>query len=540
MSRRIAVRKTRPAVVETLPEVETSGRRTSRTRKSVAPKKGGVGGRSPRRSYRPNELSEFDEVSRANNDSVVAQLFQDTGAEVLNILNSGGDIVQFLSGDSPICPLLGQNVTKGKLLGTGAMGSVYELFIPNQGTVRYAVKESNPVVRTLDDAERAEKGIATVQDIIDYAADYGLRQEIVLKYNRLAEDVDRNMLIPDKAVIHIPVFLASCVSDVSYVRFDDARLQTTVPFGSSVCDESYSELINGLIAGSFYGSGKSINFVNAFYFASCPDESAKYGRYQMTFMEQITTSLKKRLDQVAPYLDCIVLQTIHAIAVMQTQKMVHGDLHPDNVFLKLVDPLLEWRGQNVSEADFWEFSLGGSSIYLPACPYIVKLGDWGMTCKYSTPMALQDYLMSTGYQNSDGEQLIPNFYSPAYDVLYFISALFRELEYRKAHDGQVDPDDLDEDGNEIPGKPPGTIRAVSISPEIRTFLGGIFSTILGVGMPELLQARQLAFLQDGRPRLGQISSTYSYVTPSLILFNRNLLGRYMVRPEGNIIRMGEI
>ena len=487
-------------------------------------------GASSRRNFRANEESEYEEAVDAQNDSVVAELFRDTGAEVLKILDQGGDIVQYLAGDSPICPLFGKNVTKGEFLGKGERGSVYELFIPNQGTAKYAVKESEPAVTVLSARKRGELGIRTVQDLINHNLAVGVDENVTLKYNKLDLTISRATILDGPEDYYEPNFLASCVSDVSYVRFDDPRAETVVPVGSVVCDESYSELINGLIAGSFYGREKSINFVNAFYFASCPDPSTTFGRVQLTFMEQISASLKERMYEVAPYLDSIVLQTIHAIAVLQTQQIMHNDLHPGNIFLQAVDPGTTWKGQLVADAEFWEYSVGGSSFYLPACPYIVKIGDWGMTCKYSTPMALQDYVMDPGFI-VDGQAVIPNFYSPAYDLVYCIEAIFAELEFRKNNDGKPDPDD-----------PKGKIlRAAPITPEVRLFLGSLFSTILGVNVQNLAEERSLAFYKDGRPHLSKLSSQYSYITPAAVLYNRNLLGKYMTKPAGaKILRMGEL
>ena len=106
--------------------------------------------------------------------------------------------------------------------------------------------------------------------------------------------------------------------------------------------------------------------------------------------------------------------------------IVHSDLHMGNIFLERVTKDTVWNGRALSDVDYFEYTLpSGRSIYTQKIPVLVKIGDWGHGCKYSTPRILQRYVINNEYQSQDGTAQIANFYNTSYDVLMAISEMYR-------------------------------------------------------------------------------------------------------------------
>lgn len=317
-------------------------------------------------------------------NKVVKLLFGDKD-EAIDIIDTGGDLLKYLTGKQTFCPLIGTKITLEKVLGKGNYGEVFQIDFPGKGKKRYAVKRSR--VQRID----------------------------------------------------------PCSKEDSYKRFD-GKGKTIIPKGSSICEMAYSEYAISLLTGELVRDGTCINFMDVFAFSMCPNPNTNsYSQY--TFMEQINGSFRRKVGCIAEkpssrgqktgpkmtkatrkiLTDSVLIQTLFALAVLsRSYQIVHGDLHDDNIFL-VHDPDMEWNGKRITDYDYYEYKIDGKSIYIPGIPLIVKIGDFGLAVKYSAPMVGNKTTMENGYDQYDGGgPWLPNFFTPAYDTT-FVVRIFNEL-----------------------------------------------------------------------------------------------------------------
>ena len=317
-------------------------------------------------------------MSQGNQE--IIKLFFDEREETLGIINSGGDLLKYMTGNKTFCPLVGTKIILAKVLGTGAYGKVFEIDFPGRGKKKYAVKKSE-------------------------------------------------------------VYEIEPCSKKSYYKRLDGNGNTEIPKGSSICEMAYSEYAISLLLGELVRGGTCINFMDVFAFSMCKNP---FSLSQYTFMEQIDGSLRHKIGCIMEkprgdkslgkitladrhkLTNSIFIQTLFALAVIDRKyQIVHGDLHDDNIFL-VHDPDLEWKGERIGNYDYYEYRIDGVSIYIPGVPLIVKLGDFGLAVKYSAPMIGNITTMEIGFDQDDGDgPWLPNFYTPAYDTT-FVTYIFRE------------------------------------------------------------------------------------------------------------------
>jgi serine/threonine protein kinase len=222
-------------------------------------------------------------------------------------------------------------------------------------------------------------------------------------------------------------------------------------------------------------------------------------------MEMIDFSLRKMMPcilaslNVDDTLGSVFVQILHAIYKYQKiYRIVHGDLHEDNIFIEFVTENTVWKGQKVLDVDYYHYKIEEVDIFITGgrlCPFIVKIGDWGLSCKYSSPMIIQNIVLTTGYRPSSGrDPVLPNFYSSAYDVVYITKILWE------------------------------------MRPENK-FISKILAWCLGLSEPYTLSqiSDQLdaKFLQRYRPRIEKLENFFPHVSALSILKNKELMGSYI-------------
>ena len=283
--------------------------------------------------------------------------------EILRIIDTRKSIVKYLGRESTLCPLIGSEI-KLVEIGKGKGGMVFSITFPGMGDKKYVVKR--------------------------------------------LEGVN---------------FLRCQTTTKSTYGKTNGKGTITVPSKSYVCDEErYSEYVLSVLVGELYRKGECINFIDTFDFATC----LKPVSNQYIFMERIDNVLKTIADCVFTEDYSIgmraVIQLLFAIAIYQRKyKIVHGDLHLDNVFVEYVTPTTEFGGQKLAECDYFYYQIGKKTIYLPYTPFIIKIGDWGLSCKYSEPMVMNSNTMRDGYDQYEGfGPWIPNFYTETYDAVLSI------------------------------------------------------------------------------------------------------------------------
>ena len=455
-------------------------------------------------------------------------LFFNGRKETLDILDTGGDIIKYLTRLNPICPLIGTEIKLEEQLGKGSFGTVFLIEFPEKGPGRYAVKRND--IKMFKGKFAIGKTYAEgLKSFREVNWTFNVDEDAFYEFNGIANP--NEVVDASKADFYYPEFMTNtCKSGLTFPRADkDGKV--TVLKGSLVCQSSITEFIISLLAGELVRDGSSINFVDTFYFATC--RPAVNTTQQYTFMEKIDTSLKKLMGygagrtRVPPFfaqvptddeIVAIYIQTVHALAVLQNRlSIVHGDLHTDNVFIERTRPDMLWKGKKLADYDFLRLNIyGGFPLYIPVseAKYIAKLGDWGLSVKYpssESPKTIGKLeVFETGYTQSGNRAAgpwIPNFYSQSYDVAYFTARLHydrpklvfvrRVMMWILGYDPDRMPDQVTED------------KLKSVFMEYTGYRPDIKNKVL--------------------------TTALAHVSPKAILSNPDLMGRYLETPVGSTL-----
>ncbi len=366
--------------------------------------------------------------------------------ETLRIVNTGGELVEYLTNNQEACPLLGKEIKFVKVLGKGNAGApAWLISVPGGGSKEYVAK----VFEFYIELPTILKG-GTLGEIAGF---YQERSSIPSKTLIAMNGGDPNVYLPKGSIVSVPVTAIACktAKDVVYKRFD-GKGDTLVPKNSYLCqNELYSEYVIGLLCGNLYRD-QCINFIDMFGFSTCPKskypdqptegEKISLLPQQYIFMDRISGTVHKIFqnednDFMKMILhngkyhyacDILFIQILAAIACYQNKyKISHNDLHADNIFLEEITNQTEYKGRNLFLSATLQYNLiqNKKTIYIPNIRYIVKIGDFGQSMKYSHPMIGNKTIMTTGYnQNKGAGPPIPNWYSPAYDVAYMTNVLY--------------------------------------------------------------------------------------------------------------------
>jgi len=290
-------------------------------------------------------------------------------------------------------------------------------------------------------------------------------------------------------------------------RFDNPKLFTVLPKKSYICqEERFSEYIIGIICGNIFRSGMSAHFIDMFGFATCED-TANNAVKEYVFMDKIDSTIAKLIfykdtqiqNPNSPLLntidyqgkkytelDILCVQTLTAITAMQQYGIQHGDLHLDNVFLEKLGKTTQYDSNILANMPIWKHEVFGKKIYTPQTTWLVKIGDFGLSVKYSVPMVGNKETLTTGYDQNDGEgPWIPNWFSSTYDALYFLNAAYR----------------------------------ANNSKFVRSLLGNALGLKSNATIQELKDEISVAFNSNARPRMNTLNNYKKSAIPSNILLS---------------------
>ena len=429
--------------------------------------------------------------------------------EALDIINTGGDLVSYLSTQSPTCPLIGSDIKLVKKLGEGTRGAVFLLKIKGMGSKKYVAKK----IRTTGSVHTNDPyktGLDTIGKLATAMQEERLVSAKTLVAINGYKDWDTPITKKDK--IYFPTYAHICLTEYkkTYDRVDGSGV-VIIPKGSYLCNNSqYSEYIIGVLCGNLYRGGRSVNFIDVFGFATCPDNK-KYVTNQYIFMEIINISLSSLGKCIFSYkkvfAEVLMVQVLHAIACYQREyKIQHNDLHNENIFIEYITPTTTFNGQNLHDADWFHYKIDNVNIYLPWVPALVKIGDFGLSVKYSAPIVGDMESVDGGY-----EAVVPNWYAECYDTSMILKEFYT--------------------GG---GKRSSFIRNIMgwmIDPKIKNPDCRWINSAIRDGYNTL----------TGRPRMPFVSGMYVHATPTNILSNNSLMKRYLTKPiDGTIVTLGTI
>lgn len=445
--------------------------------------------------------------------------------EVMEIINTGGNLVEYLGTQTADCPLIGSEIQLYKELGKGQYGTVYLLKIEGMGSKEYVAKRTDyKLVYASAKLFFDMKEDKTLQQLAEiFERDSGVPAAIFISIN----GKDPNIIIQSDTKLYRPFKneydCAVTKSRHTYKRFEIPGF-TVIPAGSYLCrSKQYSEYVIGLLCGNLYRKGISINFLDLFGFASCFEIPENKQISQYIFMEKIDKTArsidscifkKSPLGKISEDVAIVALvQILHAIATYQdVYQLQHNDLHDDNIFIEFIRPDTMFNGEKLYDADWFHYRIKGVDLYLPYIPLIVKIGDFGLSVKYSSPMVGDEDVFSSGYDQHDKDgPWIPNWYSACYDMLFITRIFFVN-----------DPNNI--------------------------FIRRLFGKMLRIQtdiptIENLYSAIDTKFKANHheRPAMDTIATLDLETSPLKILTDESLFGKRMQRPaEGKIVTLGEI
>lgn len=371
--------------------------------------------------------------------------------EILNVVNRGDPLIApLLAPNATLCHLIGTEIKLIKQVGQGQYGTVFEITVPGKGTKKYAVKRGNIKTTTADLSKLGPFEKGTNYDMTDTAP-----LDVLKAFNPKLDFGNvkhlKNVIIPTFNV-DITECLTRYWEYAEPIPFKAGGVRA--PPGSYLCDnDSYSEYYIGSLLGESYRKEECINFFDFYSMFTC--ENPGYSNitsnakippyYQYIFMDKIDFTLGEAMqclpsnaytsivnelggdDAKETIQNGIFIQTVFAIAFYQTKyEISHNDLHRGNVFVECVKPTntqdgtigTTFNGKLLSDMEFYHYKIDDVDLYFPAIPIIVKIGDFGLSIKYSTPIVGSKYVFKSGLPTLKLQPTAPNHFIPQYDLFF--------------------------------------------------------------------------------------------------------------------------
>jgi serine/threonine protein kinase len=432
--------------------------------------------------------------------------------ETLNIINTGGHLVEYLSKSSEICPLIDSEIKLIKELGKGEYGTAFLIKIDGMGEKHYVAKVSTNKCSYLKIYIKEDgKTLRSISEELETKDMIPIKTFIELNGNN-----------PDKIYSKgthkfiYPGYSKMCLTSktINYKK-NNGTGEIIVPKGSYLCDsESYSEYIIAILCADLYRKGISVNFLDVFGFASCPQQNKCLSK-QYTFMEKAGETLHsylKKNKKDATLLEVSFIQIIHAIGVYQKHyKLQHNDLHMDNILIEEVNSDTLYKNKKIYEADWYHYKIYNTNIYLPKTNILIKIVDFGFSVKYTEPIIGNKKSLTKGLASSDKRRKpwIPNWYAESSDVMFMAEYFYSETPYNM-------------------------------------FIENVFGWMLGFDKQSLAEKIykeiKRGFVSGGdRPDIMLLETEYSHGTPTNILQNTKLMKKYLEIPKkGKIVTLGVI
>jgi serine/threonine protein kinase len=346
--------------------------------------------------------------------------------EVIKIIDTRGSIVDYLSKESSLCPLIGSEIQLFKELGKGAQGIVYQIKFPGIGKNEYVVKTIKPHPDDIDKEEVHNYQINEYGTLKALGESYYHNDQISLDaFMDMNGGKDRDLVHGEK--IYIPIFAKLCKlhKNKLVIPVNDAFKTYFIREGRGyACDNAiYSEYVLMILLGEMYRKSRTINFMDVFDFATC---YKKTNSMQYIFMEKISP-MDVFINNDSSVISNIIIQLLFSIASYQRKYLIsHNDLHPGNIFAKVITLDTRWNGEEVLYYDYFSYDIDGVKLYIPNSTFIIKIGDFGLACKYSDPCILLDGIVDDRYKMKN-ITVIPNWLSLEYDSIFCMAALGTKL-----------------------------------------------------------------------------------------------------------------
>lgn len=351
----------------------------------------------------------------------VVNVLYDNAEKTLQIYDTGASILELVTKNSKcICPLIENGIiTMNKQLGRGLSGTVYSITIDGD-TRLYALKETKVPILAVPVSHLSGKDKITVLRKLSKSMNVDF--EVLENLNISVPDT-----IEKDTIISVPASSTFCSPFESYTIASNLdKSPMTFPKGTYLCEESMTEYLISLILGEVRRREESIFFIDTFAFAACRKQNTTNYAY-FTFMEQVDGTLTElfrqtNLDNIEVEhlnnVNAVIVHILIAVAQMQKLGIQHNDLHLENVFYQKITDDTMYKNQRLINYDYFAITFDDLTVYTTNPGYIIKIGDFGLSLKFSEPMVLNKKVM---YRDN----LHPNFRYDMHDPLMVLSRFVR-------------------------------------------------------------------------------------------------------------------
>jgi hypothetical protein len=186
-----------------------------------------------------------------------------------------------------------------------------------------------------------------------------------------------------------------------------------------------------------------------------------------------------------------------------------------NIFIKYIDKDTEFMGKKLMNYSHFHYRIGNKNIYTPFVPFIIKIGDFGVSVKYNDPVIGN----ISSIVNDWADKLIytPNWFSKCYDVVYSIFAILLGRKFDK---------------------------------KLRPFIEKIINNSLGDAVKFTDKGKIFIYDMDrnkineeiSRMKVETLEKNFGHVTAEELLFDKSIfpVSFYKKPSKGRIITLGQI
>jgi hypothetical protein len=341
--------------------------------------------------------------------------------EVVHLVNTGGALNYMLTGDTSGCALIGSEITLDyPPIAEGSVGQIFNIKFENGNASKFVVK----VVYDSGTMETfmIEKGQYPLQEVTNYISTFSLEftPQFILTFNNIPSSL-YNEPAKESLILRIPpqfggtVYPCKIEQNVNYLN--QLWAEESLKIGDYVCNSSVIEKAISSFVSTLIEKQLCPHYVQHIAFAHC-DVAKSY-----IFMEKLEGDVQLKDNKL--FIKAMIFQVLITLTfIHEIWNLGHQDLHLGNVFVAKASDI-SWRGKPLDQVDWWRYKIGDTFYYIPKQKYIIKLGDWGYSGKYTHPKLLINDLVMDKYKSK-----IPNFYCPIYDILTFlVSVLMEAMDY---------------------------------------------------------------------------------------------------------------
>lgn len=289
--------------------------------------------------------------------------------------------------------------------------------------VKLFYKKDTKLCPIFEDAEYDEdQTVYTDSDAVVYFPKYNTEYVVKHIIQRLDYDDGWNFFGLRKKRIDIEEYLGGArsilsldkiyVQDRNSVRKGYDTTHHTVEKGSIITKSGYSEAYIGLAAAELYRTRKCFHILDTLASAFCDTKTEhhhEWGTYIL--MQKVDGSARTYQTCMRKQSDEYLIQTLVAIAGIQSIGVVHADMHLGNLFMQKTKNDQVWGA--VGDALRFVYKIGTKVITTSYTPLVVRVGDWGMSTLHQRNKTIISYEALTS-------EWVPFWWMPTYDPLYVL------------------------------------------------------------------------------------------------------------------------